>query len=822
MKEKETDNHVDGIARREQELDARLKLAEAKLADLEQGFADLEKQKEALEEERRKFIARKSELDSDFAGKKAADAAELEKLRAAKLAAIEGEVAQLREQRLAAIAEAENRERARIRAEITGEQEVWSEQKAAERKAIDAERARIRAEIAGEQKVWSEQKAAEREAIDAERVELANERAAAEAVKKQNEFTQAQNDQAAQLQKSQLAWLQSHIREQRENIEQIVNARVEDKRREFDELLKQAQATQRDLTQQIVSQQRILAMYDQIKAQLNGEDAAKVLRDLNSARDELTRLREELLTRPTEETRCRYEQQKKELEEAKAQIERLTKERGKQMEAVEGAADLRFENDRLNRENSRLKSKAETCDKARIEAEEELKRYQISHERKADRDARIQEIEIPQIAATRIGEPPRSYRRDVFEKAKAKGKGREECRGLIGKDEMAWLDGIYKKCTEYGLVFPQRILRSFHTALKTAEWSPLTVLAGVSGTGKSELPRLYSHFGGLFFEPLSVQPNWDSKESMLGFFNSIDNKFDAQPLLRFLAQSQKARSEDYPGLKDSVCLVLLDEMNLAHPELYFAEFLSKLELRRGMKGVDVPSLPVNVGAGMAAYDLPLGRNVLWTGTMNQDETTKSLSDKVLDRSIVISFPRPTELLRRKALMPLDAKNRGELLHVEDWQSWLAQGSLFTDAEIKPYREKVQRINDSLGHVGRALGHRVWQSIEYYMANYPTVAAAKRNKDEIAWKEAMDVAFEDQIVQKIMPKLRGIDTRGTGAGPRCLSEIYGMLPDALKEDFDFARDKDLSYGQFKWQTAKYLEEKSSEADEPAQDASADPK
>src|SRR5205085_12085399 len=135
--------------------------------------------------------------------------------------------------------------------------------------------------------------------------------------------------------------------------------------------------------------------------------------------------------------------------------------------------------------------------------------------------------------------------------------------------------------------------------------------------------------------PLAVQPNWDSQESMLGFFNSIDNKFDTQPILRFLAQSQKKNEGDYPGHEDVMNLVLLDEMNLAHIELYFAEFLSKLELRRGKKGSDVPSLLVKIGAGMEPYQLPLGRNVLWAGTMNQDETTKSLSDKVLDRSIII-------------------------------------------------------------------------------------------------------------------------------------------------------------------------------------------
>lgn len=793
MKENNTEKKVDEIAERENVLATRIRDVETKAKALEKEYAELEKLKAALSEEQRKFVARKSELDSDFASKKAEDAARLEELKAGKLADIESEISKIREKRLTAIAEAENSERDRIRGEIVKEQKVWEDQKTAERKSLEAERA-----------------------------ELAKERAAVEAIKKQNEITRAQNEQAAQSQKDQFDWQQDHIREQQENIEAIIKERVEDKRREFDSILAAARATQHDLTGQIVSQQKMLAMYDQIKAQLNGDDAAKVLMELNSARDELTRLRDELMTRPTEEMRLRYEVQQKDLVAARAQIDELIKERESQKSDVEEAADLRFEVDRLNKENSRLNSKAESCDKARVEAEEELKRYQMSHERKADRDARIQEIEIPQIPAEKIGEAPHSYKRDALAKAKAAGKSVEERRGLVGKDEMEWLDGIYKKCTEYGLVFPQRILRSFHTALKTAEWSPLTVLAGVSGTGKSELPRLYSHFGGLFFEPLSVQPNWDSKESMLGFFNSIDNKFDAQPLLRFLAQSQKGKTEDYPGLKDSVCLVLLDEMNLAHPELYFAEFLSKLELRRGMKGADVPTLPVNVGAGMAAYDLPLGRNVLWTGTMNQDETTKSLSDKVLDRSIVISFPRPTELLRRKALMPLDAKNRGELLHVEDWQSWLAQGSAFTDDEIRPYRKVVEKINASLGLVGRALGHRVWQSIEYYMANYPTVAAAKKANDDTAWKEAMDTAFEDQIVQKIMPKLRGIDTRGTGAGPKCLGEIFGIIPETLRPDFDFARDKDLSYGQFKWQTAKYLEEKVVESEEPGQEGVAEDK
>jgi hypothetical protein len=226
-----------------------------------------------------------------------------------------------------------------------------------------------------------------------------------------------------------------------------------------------------------------------------------------------------------------------------------------------------------------------------------------------------------------------------------------------------------------------------------------------------------------------------------------------------------------------------------------------------MKGTDVPVLPVKIGAGMPPYQLPLGRNVLWAGTMNQDETTKSLSDKVLDRSIVIHFPRPTALRRRLKLEALDEKNRGALLHKASWQSWLAQGSSFSEDDVKPYMDFIGQMNDALAEAGRAIGHRVWQSVEYYMANYPDVRAAQKtqNKDDLS--RAIHVAFEDQLVQKVMPKLRGIDTRGKSR-TGCLDKILGQInsgvagnPFNLAEDFNSACE--LGYGQFIWQSANYL-------------------
>ncbi len=457
----------------------------------------------------------------------------------------------------------------------------------------------------------------------------------------------------------------------------------------------------------------------------------------------------------------------------------------------------------LTDKNKSLQRRFESVDADNNRLMEELKRLQSSYEREQDREARIRDIEVPYVQKSL----PRSLKliREVeqyrpLSAAKENGKKlTPEQSGLLVKleqelsaGELDWLDNIRKSCIDYGLRFPRRILHAFHTALKTSEWSPVTVLAGVSGTGKSELPRLYSHFGGVNFLSLSVQPNWDSQESMLGFFNSIDNKFDAQPVLKLLTQSQKKKSEDYPlGLEDAMNLVLMDEMNLAYVELYFAEFLSKLELRRGCKGSDVPSLEVKLGAGIQHYDLPLGRNVLCSGTMNQDETTKSLSDKVLDRGTVINFPRPTTLERRRKLKSLG--EQAPLLSRKVWESWWCRESKFTDEQILPFKDFIEEMNTSLSKVGRALGHRVWQSIEYYMANYPDVLEAQRSNDDSRLAQVMKTAFEDQLVQKVMPKLRGIETRGT-AKTECLDKIRTQLVNgdySIVEDFDWACS-DINY------------------------------
>ena len=757
------------VSRKLSEIEAReLELAKkaAELDARERQMALAEKQMEAeisgRKAEAEAEAARKTqEADSEIFQRKQAAEADISEKKSSALAALEKELSDIRSRRLKEIEEAEEAERIRIRESIAKEREDWdderskkSDQLAAEREEIEKLRGVLSAQMDEINRRNSEFQDRERDLEDME------ERMRARAKRRSERLDQEAEELAA---------------EYRATADSEKAAMADDNAR-----LRASLRTQEDL----------LSAYRELEVRLGGQTPEKVLLDLNSKTEEIRTLREELASRPTDELRDRYETIARAMQSKDAVIEDLQRKVEAAAQATAAVADLKRQIQEAKAQSDTSERLARIYETSAKQATAELEKLQADFDRlygtPAGEDERREEIEMPYIL--RANARPAETAPDV--------------------NELEWLNGIHQACEDYGLHFNKRLLTAFHTSLKTAEWAPLTVLAGVSGTGKSELPRLYSHFGGLYFAPVSVQPNWDSQESMLGFFNSIDNRFDAQPVLNFLAQTQKdwePEADGYPGLRDAMSLVLLDEMNLAHPELYFAEFLSKLELRRGTRQ-NLPQLDVKIGSGMKPYKLPLGRNVLWVGTMNQDETTKSLSDKVLDRSIVMNFPRPTELKRRQVLRPLDERNRGAILSNRTWGSWCQMKSTFTDEEIRPYKEFIEEMNASLGVAGRAIGHRVWQSVEYYMSNYPEVLAAT---DRAAKAEAMHIAFEDQLVQKVMPKLRGIDTRGKSK-TECLDRIREQLiTGADGEGFDLIEDFDqaceLGYGQFIWSSANYLKE-----------------
>ena len=518
-------------------------------------------------------------------------------------------------------------------------------------------------------------------------------------------------------------------------------------------------------------------------------------------RDELDELRDELNQYEKFEDRDLPQ----ELEEKRSEISRLT---NLYDEAIKQKNDLKIQidNDSKSNEEKLKKLYLENRDfRIEIEQVEQLKSENtILTEKLKEIDFHKSENQILQNRLDSMNQ--------LFTQAKEKELRVEDIKRepylerkleneINATDEIKWLSSMEENMKKYGVEYPKRLLYSFHTALKSAEYSPLAVLSGVSGTGKSELPKLYSHFGGFNFLNESVQPTWDSPESMLGYYNTIENKFDSYNILKFLLQTSQSKNDMPFGWNEGMNMILLDEMNLSHIELYFAEFLSKFEQRRGAKGINID---IKLGAGMN-YPLPLERNVLWIGTMNEDETTKSLSDKVLDRSFSINFPRPERLLSRAKLRNLDEIKEFEYLHKETWNKWVQEKTLFSgdnkDA-LQKYRDISNKINKELTPTGRAIGHRVWQSMEYYINNHPLVI--QNIGDDKLLAKNVKLAFEEQLVQKIMPKLRGIETHGKE------KEVLNNIREILnQDDFKIIEDFELSmnnpYGQFIWNSANYLKE-----------------
>lgn len=359
-------------------------------------------------------------------------------------------------------------------------------------------------------------------------------------------------------------------------------------------------------------------------------------------------------------------------------------------------------------------------------------------------------------------------------------------------NEIKALEKVQKHLELSDLNFSKRVVYSFHTSLKISHIiSPFTVLAGISGTGKTLLPIKYAEALGIQSLIVSVQPRWDSPQDLLGFYNYLEKKYKATELLRALINmdqnfmNQKILKYEVPqetlkirkDMEDRLLLVLFDEMNLARIEHYFSEFLSKLEIKRQIKSKGEISIDDKVR-------LEINDNIMFVGTMNEDESTHSLSDKVLDRANIIRFAKPNNLSSLH-----NEKNIGyseDYITTSDWRNWLKHNE--NDFNKKKLEKIIEDINTALDKIDRPFGYRVEQAIRYYIMNYP----------EIEINDNFNNALSDQIEQKILPKFRGIDINLDNS-----IDALGKIGEIIQQYGDetlikaFDESKNNSSGMFNW-------------------------
>lgn len=168
----------------------------------------------------------------------------------------------------------------------------------------------------------------------------------------------------------------------------------------------------------------------------------------------------------------------------------------------------------------------------------------------------------------------------------------------------------------------------------------ILILQGMSGTGKTSLAYAFGEYLNNKSVVVPVQPMWKERSDLIGYFNEFTKKFNETTLLYKMYEA---------NYNDSIYITVLDEMNIARIEYYFAEFLSLLELPNPeSRYLDVVSDEWNTDPKLLKNGkLKLPVNMWFIGTANNDDSTFAISDKVYDRAMVLNLDQKADVFEGK-------------------------------------------------------------------------------------------------------------------------------------------------------------------------------
>ncbi|MEL7532904.1 MAG: AAA family ATPase [Bacteroidota bacterium] len=344
------------------------------------------------------------------------------------------------------------------------------------------------------------------------------------------------------------------------------------------------------------------------------------------------------------------------------------------------------------------------------------------------------------------------------------------------------LGHIHEYISGQGFYYAKQEVANFFLSLQT---KPFVILAGISGTGKSQLPRLLAQSlgHGDKVRLIPVRPDWTDDSDLLGY-EDVEGKFRQQSLLAVVLEAQANPSAPY--------FVILDEMNLARVEYYFSSFLSLLESRQWQDD-QIITEPL-LSSAIRERHPSLGKvyipdNLYIIGTVNMDETTHPFSRKVLDRAnaiemneIQLDWPPESEAVPPLAKVYNDLL-RARFLHVKDISSGERQ-------RLRPCMLVLMELNTILQSADLQFGYRIRDEIAFYMLN----------RHEISELLTANEGLDYQILQKILPRIQG-SSRRLGQclreliqylGPKGLSLSKGMEAEEIMQKIGDPRRAEVKY------------------------------
>ena len=259
-------------------------------------------------------------------------------------------------------------------------------------------------------------------------------------------------------------------------------------------------------------------------------------------------------------------------------------------------------------------------------------------------------------------------------------------------------------CSQLKLFYEPRVIRLFFSAFATTR---IVILQGISGTGKTSLPYAIGKWLGNPATIASVQPSWRDRTEIFGYFNEFTKRFNETEILKKMYEARYS---------DEMFLTIIDEANIARVEYYFAELLSILEMpSRENWVVDITpsgweSDPKFIERGR--FKLP--ENMWYICTINNDDSTFAISDKVYDRAIPINI--------NSKGVPFEVENP-ELYHDNIKISYKHLEAMFKDAQEKYVvsEENIKKFDEMdnyvIEHFRLAFGNRIVKQLKEFVPVY---------------------------------------------------------------------------------------------------------
>lgn len=267
----------------------------------------------------------------------------------------------------------------------------------------------------------------------------------------------------------------------------------------------------------------------------------------------------------------------------------------------------------------------------------------------------------------------------------------------------------------------------------------LTILQGMSGTGKTSLPKIFSEaiFGNC--DIIEVESSWRDKNELLGYYNEFSKTYTPK---KFTQALYKAKLNP-----NTVTFIVLDEMNLSRIEYYFSDFLSLMEHeedKREIKllGVGLRRTQNGISYGYSAltdgHTLKVPNNIWFIGTANRDESTFEISDKVYDRAHTMNFNK-----RAKKPMTFAEPQNPRFVSVEEFTELLEKARKTVKFNIDNY-PLIKEVEQLLEPYNISFGNRIANQIEAFVSIY---CSCFESPESVAFD-----AVEKILLSKVVSKL----------------------------------------------------------------------